>query len=149
MASEFKNFFRTVGNNEGAKCHYPTRLDTYGCGCGHNCSYCYAKSQLARRFKWIPFDPAIPDIKKVIRKIKQLEPGQIIRLGGLTDCFQPIEAEHRITYEAIKAMNEQRVGYLLVTKSAMVADDMYMEIMEDELNEYLECTCGRCDDGKC
>ena len=19
----------------------------------------------------------------------------------------------------------------------------------DELNEYLECTCGRCDDGKC
>lgn len=21
--------------------------------------------------------------------------------------------------------------------------------MMDELNEYLECTCGRCDDGKC
>lgn len=21
--------------------------------------------------------------------------------------------------------------------------------MEDELNEYLECTCGHCDDGKC
>ena len=47
MLKEFKNFFRTVGENEGSKCHYPTRLDTYGCGCGHDCRYCYAKSQSA------------------------------------------------------------------------------------------------------
>ena len=24
-----------------------------------------------------------------------------------------------------------------------------MKMDNDELNEYLECTCGRCDDGKC
>lgn len=41
---EFKSFYKTVGGNEGNKCHYPTRLDTYGCGCQHDCSYCYAKS---------------------------------------------------------------------------------------------------------
>lgn len=148
MAKEFKNFFRAVGNNEGAKCHYPIRLDTYGCGCGHNCSYCYAKSQLSVRYKWNPFDPALPDVKKVIRRIKQLEPGQIVRLGGLTDCFQPIEAEHRITYNAIKAMNEQRVGYLLVTKSAMVADDMYMDIMDKEL-AHIQISITMTDDSTC
>lgn len=27
MTKEFKNFFRTVGENEGSKCHYPTRLN--------------------------------------------------------------------------------------------------------------------------
>ena len=37
---EFKSFFKTVGGNEGNKCHYPTRLDTYGCGCSHDCNYC-------------------------------------------------------------------------------------------------------------
>lgn len=29
---EFKSFYKTVGGNEGSLCHYPTRLDTYGCG---------------------------------------------------------------------------------------------------------------------
>lgn len=46
MSKEFKSFFKTVGGNEGNKCHYPTRLDTYGCGCSHDCKYCYAKSLL-------------------------------------------------------------------------------------------------------
>lgn len=41
---EFKSFYKTVGGGEGQKCHYPTRLDTYGCGCQHDCSYCYDKS---------------------------------------------------------------------------------------------------------
>ena len=46
MPTEFKSFYKTVGGNEGNKCHYPTRLDTYGCGCSHDCAYCYAKSLL-------------------------------------------------------------------------------------------------------
>ena len=33
---EYLGFLKTVEGNEGSKCHYPTRLDTYGCGCGHN-----------------------------------------------------------------------------------------------------------------
>ena len=41
MSKEFKSFYKNVGGNEGDKCHYSTRLDTYGCGCSHDCSYCY------------------------------------------------------------------------------------------------------------
>lgn len=78
MIREFKNFYRTVGENEGSKCHYPTRLDTYGCGCGHNCVYCYAKSQLSMRNNWFPSAPSIPDIEKIRRKIKTLEPGPVV-----------------------------------------------------------------------
>lgn len=33
---EFKSFLKTVVGNEGNKCHYPTRLYTYGCGCQHD-----------------------------------------------------------------------------------------------------------------
>lgn len=130
---EFKNFYRTVGSNEGSKCHYPTRLDTYGCGCSHDCSYCYAKAQMTFRGKWDPKNPSIVDVEKMKRKIRQLEPGTIVRLGGLTDCFQPIEKTQKVTMEAIKALNKQRVGYLIVTKSAMVADDDYIQILDREL----------------
>lgn len=47
--SDFKSFYKTVAGNEGNKCNYPTRLDLYGKGCYHDCSYCYAKSLLAFR----------------------------------------------------------------------------------------------------
>ena len=133
MIKEFKGFYRTVSDNEGSKCHYPTRLDTYGCGCGHNCSYCYAKSQLNVRKKWNPKSPSVADIEKIRMQVMKLKPCSIIRLGGLTDCFQPIEAIHRVTYETIKILNEYRIGYLIVTKSALVASDEYIAIMDKEL----------------
>ena len=50
--AEFKSFYKTVEGNEGQKCHYSTRLDTYGCGCAHDCNYCYAKSLLDFRDLW-------------------------------------------------------------------------------------------------
>ena len=30
---EFKSFYKDVTGNEGSKCKYSIRLDTYGCGC--------------------------------------------------------------------------------------------------------------------
>ena len=30
---EFGSILKEVSGNEGDKCHYSTRLDTYGCGC--------------------------------------------------------------------------------------------------------------------
>ena len=146
MSKEFKSFFKTVGGNEGNKCHYPTRLDTYGCGCSHDCKYCYAKSLLDFRGLWDPQNPSIADIEKIKRKIAKL-PKDIpaIRLGGMTDCFQPIEKNHRITYETIKALNENQIPYLIVTKSAMVADDEYIEILNKDL-AHIQITITTTDD---
>ena len=132
--AEFKSFFKTVGGNEGNKCHYPTRLDTYGCGCQHDCKYCYAKSLLEFRNLWNNRQPSIADIDKIKRLInRRLRSGDIIRLGGMTDCFQPLEKKERVTYETIKALNDKRVGYLIVTKSALIADDDYISILDKEL----------------
>lgn len=133
MGKEFKSFYKTVSGNEGSKCKYPTRLDTYGCGCCNDCSYCYAKSLLDFRGLWNPSDPSVADIAKIKRQVKKIPKGSIVRLGGMTDCFQACEKMHRVTYETIKALNEQSVGYLIVTKCALVADDEYMEIMNKDL----------------
>lgn len=143
---EFKSFFKTVGGNEGGKCGYPTRLDTYGCGCAHDCKYCYAKSLLNFRGLWNAEDPAVADIKKIRRKIRQIAGCQTpIRLGGMTDCFQPAELKYRVTYETIKALNENRVPYLIVTKSPLVASDEYMDILDKEL-VHIQITVTTTDD---
>lgn len=132
---EFKSFFKTVdGGNEGNKCRYNTRLDTYGCGCFRDCSYCYSKSLLDFRGLWHPDNPSVADIKKIKRKIAKL-PKDIppLRLGGMTDCLQPAEKKHSVTYEAIKTLNENHIPYLIVTKSTMIADDKYVDILDKDL----------------
>lgn len=130
---EFKSFYKKVGGGEGQKCYYPTRLDTYGCGCQHDCSYCYAKSLLEFRNLWDSKEPAVADINKIERVIKKIPKGSIVRLGGMTDCFQPCELEHRTTYNTIKLLNKYGVGYLIVSKSHLVANDEYIEIMDKNL----------------
>ena len=143
MGKEFKSFFKTVGGNEGNKCNYPTRLDTYGCGCQHDCNYCYAKSLLDFRKLWNSNEPAVADISKIKRKIKKLDGITTLRLGGMTDCFQPIEKTARVTYETIKCLNENNINYLIVTKSHIVADKEYLELMDKKLAHIqvtLTCT---------
>ena len=132
--SEYTGFFKTVEGNEGSKCYYPTRLDTYGCGCGHDCAYCYAKDLITNLSgAWDPLHPKYADIKRIETKLKKVPTGTILRLGGLTDCFQPVELKRRITLETIKLMNKYGIGYLIVTKSHHVADSEYVDIMDPEL----------------
>ena len=51
----------------------------------------------------------------------------------MTDCFQPLEKEYKVTYETIKALNEKNQPYLIVTKSDLVADPEYLEILDKNL----------------
>lgn len=119
---EYKSFYKTVGGGEGARCKYPTRLDMYGKGCQHNCQYCYARSLLAFRGLWNPIEPACADREKVRRKLDKVPPGSTLRLGGMTDPFQPIESVYGHTEWLINELNERGIRYLIVTKSATVAD---------------------------
>lgn len=128
---EFKSFFKKVTGNEGSKCHYNTRLDTYGCGCAHDCSYCYAKSLLNFRGLWDAVEPSVAKLEKIERRIARLEPGSIVRLGGMTDCFQPMERREHITKGTIELLNKYGIGYLIVTKSDLICD--YMSILDKQL----------------
>jgi len=130
---EFKSFYKSVGGNEGGKCHYNTRLDVYGCGCEHNCEYCYARSLLAFRGLWRPDDPSVADIHKIKRKLLSIPHETILRMGGMTDCFQPCEKNYKVAKQTIEAMNEYGIEYLIVTKSALIASDEYVEIMDKNL----------------
>lgn len=137
MENEFKSFLKTVEGGEGDRCLYPTRLDLYGKGCEHNCSYCYAKSLLDFRKLWDEENPAVADIDKVYKAIDKLAKDGFtgaVRLGGMTDCFQKKkEYKYRNTLHAIERLNQHRIHYLIVTKSDLVASPSYMAIMDKEL----------------
>ena len=131
---EFKSFFKAVGGNEGGKCNYPTRLDTYGCGCQHNCAYCYARALLDFRGLWNYREPAVADIKDIRRTIqRELKAGDIVRLGGMTDCFQPLERTKRVTLRTIEELNKRGIGYLIVTKNKLIAEQEYLDTLNPEL----------------
>lgn len=73
------------------------------------------------------------DPEKIRRRLKNIPPGTIVRLGGMTDCFQPCEETYKVTYETIREMNRRGIGYLVVTKSGLVAEPRYLEILDKEL----------------
>lgn len=136
MTREFKSFFKTVGGNEGSLCKHPTRLDTYGCGCSHDCQFCYAKSLLEFRGLWKPEQPSVADIGRIAKRILSLKKkgfNGAIRLGGMTDCFQAFESQYRVTYETIKLLNEAKIHYLIVTKSHLVATERYLNVFDKDL----------------
>lgn len=145
--SEFLSFYKVAGNNEGSKCHYPARLDTYGRGCGHDCSYCYAKSTLYFHGQWNPENPDVADIERIENRIRKLKKGTIVRLGGMTDCFQPCELKYRVTLKTIKLLNKYGIGYLIVTKSHHVADEEYISVMDKKL-AHIQITITTTDDKK-
>lgn len=144
---EYRSFYTVVGGNEGSKCFYPARLDTYGCGCGHDCSYCYAKEILTGHGQWNPQAPNIADVKRIETKVKKLPRGSIVRLGGMTDCFQPIELKYRTTLKTIEILNKYGIGYLIVTKSHIVANDEYIAVMDKNL-AHIQITVTTTDDKK-
>ena len=140
---DYKSAIKTVQGNEGEKCNYPTRLDTYGCGCQHDCKYCYAKSLLDFRDLWNASKPSVAPISDISKEIKKNKRKDVLRLGGMTDCFQPVEKLYRNTYKTIKLLNKYQVPYLIVTKSAMVAE--YSDIMDKDL-AHIQITVTTLDD---
>lgn len=131
MDNVYKSFFKTVGGGEGDKCYYPTRLDTYGKGCFYDCKYCYSKQLLDFRGLWHPDEVSVAPLREVAQVVsRKLKEGDVVRLGGMTDCLQPIEGVYRNTYKTIRYLNRRKVHYLIVTKSNLLLRDDYIDVMD-------------------
>jgi len=130
-------FFRHTDNRKfNTWCKYTVRLDTYGCGCQHECLYCYARGLLDFRGNWNSEKPKPGTLWEIKNTVSQLPKNTVVRLGGMTDCFQPIERQKRITYETIKILNYYKIHYLIVTKSQLVSSDEYIRIYDKELVHF-------------
>jgi DNA repair photolyase len=137
---------------EAQRCFYPVRADCYYSGCGHNCIYCYSRAVNSRFKQWDINNVKNVDIKdlellfiKAFQKNNNDKVSNIIRnriplrLGGITDLFQPCEVDREITLELIKILNKYNYPYLIVTKSALVSEEKYLRIIRKDL-AYVQIT---------
>lgn len=135
MSVEFKSPVKLPGGGETKRCYYPFKVDTYGCGCSHNCTYCYARASLDFRELWDKDRPKVADVGEIKRYFESGKDALIkkhlpVRLGGMTDCFANDEDRLRVTEKVIEYLNSIDYPYLIITKNKLVQD--YVDILNKD-----------------
>ncbi len=94
--------------------------------CAHGCSYCDGR---AERY-WVEGDferdivvrTNAPEVLK--KELSRLREKGIVRLGsGVSDCYQPCEAEFNLTGRSARILAEHSMPVSLLTKSGLVLRD--------------------------
>lgn len=129
-----------------SKCFYRFEIDTYGRGCLFNCAYCYAKSYLSIHKYWnepIPFPADIVEIRRAFHtvletdrkhKLRSLIEKRIpIRIGSMSDSFMRIDQKYKVTQELLKILRFYRYPYLIFTRSDLVAEETYLNLLDKNL----------------
>lgn len=99
-------------------------------GCEHGCSYCYARPyhEFLGYSAGLDFETRLmvkekaPDLLEVELARKSWKP-RTLACSGVTDCYQPIEKQYRITRECLRVLRDFRNPIGVVTKNALVTRD--------------------------
>jgi len=96
-------------------------------GCAHACIYCYARAytrykEVSRRWGEVVYikENLLSILSKELRRYR---PGKV-GVSTITDAYQPIEAEEKITRRAIKMLVEHGFRVSIQTKSTLVLRDL-------------------------
>ncbi|SCC91340.1 conserved hypothetical protein [Thiomonas sp. X19] len=100
-------------------------------GCEHGCIYCYARPTHA----YLDLSPGLDFETRLVAKINAASvlerelarPGHqasSIAIGSITDAYQPIERELRITRAVLQVLGDCAHPYAIITKSAGVLRDL-------------------------
>lgn len=143
----FKTTFRLVNAHSSCRhCHYAFEIDTYGRGCTFNCTYCYAKEQLSSHKMWNEPHPFPIDISLVRKEFyKAFETDKMsrwarilrqrvpLRIGSMSDSFMWVDKKYGVTKELLRILNHYQYPHVIFTRSDLVAEDEYLELLNPTL----------------
>jgi len=119
-----------ISENDSPDIPFRYSLNPYR-GCLHGCSYCYARPthEYLGLSAGLDFETRIfvkrkaPDLFRdfLARSDWVCEP---IMLSGVTDCYQPIERQLRLTRQCLEVACEARQPVSLITKNALISRDV-------------------------
>lgn len=100
-------------------------------GCTHGCSYCFARPfhEYLGLSGGLDFETQIfcktglPGLLRKELADRKYRP-QTIAMSGVTDCYQPVERELKITRQALEILAEVRNPVDIITKSHLVTRDL-------------------------
>jgi DNA repair photolyase len=116
----------TAMNQLKRKIPYGWDLNIYR-GCGHGCKYCYAMYTHG----YLEDDDFFGSIYAKTNIVEVLEqelsaPGwkrEIVNIGGVTDSYQPAEAQFKLMPDILKLMIKYKTPVIISSKSALVLRD--------------------------
>ncbi len=119
-----------ISRNDSPDIPFEASLNPYR-GCEHGCIYCYARPthSYLNLSPGLDFETRIVakrNIAEVLRRelgARSYRPSHIA-IGTVTDCYQPVERELRLTRSVIALMAETNHPFGLVTKSSAVERDL-------------------------
>lgn len=96
-------------------------------GCGHGCIYCYAKATLrdeVKALKWGRFVLVKKGLIEVLAKEVLRKPRGIVGLSTVTDPYQPIEEEVKLSRRCLEVLVRRGFSVSIQTKSKLVLRDL-------------------------
>jgi DNA repair photolyase len=119
-----------ISSNDSPDISFDQSINPYR-GCEHGCIYCYARPTHC----YLGHSAGLDFETKLYAKTNAAEllerelarPGYVpktIALGTVTDPYQPIERQHRITRAILEVLDRTRHPVGVVTKSALVVRDI-------------------------
>src|SRR5713101_5248365 len=124
--------------NESPDVGFTVSLNPYR-GCEHGCIYCYARPT----HEWLGFSAGLDFETRIL--VKEEAPRllqealaspswqpQVIALSGVTDPYQPVERQLRLTRRCLEVLAAWRNPVAVVTKNALVArdSDLFAELAQ-------------------
>lgn len=102
-------------------------------GCLFGCVYCYAqtnKNVSHELFEWgeyVYVKQNIVDILK--RELESIhESISTVLIGSTTDPLQPVEKDHKITWQILQLLKKYRIKTILLTRSPLISE--YIELLD-------------------
>ena len=100
-------------------------------GCEHGCIYCYARPfhEYLGFSAGLDFETRImvkekaPELLRQELASRKWKP-QVIAMSGVTDCYQPVERQLRLTRGCLEVLAEFRNPVCLITKNALITRDI-------------------------
>lgn len=143
----FKTGLKLVNHHSSCtKCHYAFEIDTYGRGCLHNCSYCYALESLTAHGFWNrphPFPLDMSEVRKQFFTVFEtdkpsrwrniLQQKVPLRIGSMSDSFMKIDMKFGVTRELLKILSFYNYPYVVFTRSDLIAREEYLSILRRDL----------------
>ena len=119
-----------IARNDSPDISFDQSINPYR-GCEHGCIYCFARPTHA----YLGHSPGLDFETKLYAKVNAAEllekelgnpryVPKFIALGAVTDPYQPIEREHRITRSILEVLDRASHPVGIVTKSALVVRDV-------------------------
>ena len=119
-----------IATNDSPDVSFEQSINPYR-GCEHGCTYCFARPTHA----YLGHSAGLDFETKLYAKVNAAElldrelanpryQPKYIALGAVTDPYQPIEREHRITRSVLEVLDRTNHPVGIVTKSALVVRDV-------------------------